>query len=91
MALGLVEADVRVLMVMRWCALERVVIQVLHRLVPIRGRLSISALSGHRRRHVYCAGVDVPVLKMTASLRGGHFVYRHVHSRAIDMPSAMPR
>ena len=28
---------------------------------------SILALSRHRRRHVYCAGMGVPVLKMTAS------------------------
>ena len=30
---------------------------------------SMSALSRHRRRHVYCAAMDVPVLKMTASAR----------------------
>ena len=28
---------------------------------------SISAPYRHRRRHVYCAGIGVPVLKMTAS------------------------
>ena len=27
------------------------------------------AVSRHRRRHVYCAGMDAPVLKMTASAR----------------------
>ena len=34
---------------------------------------AISALSRHRRWHVHRAGMDVPVLKMTASppLRGG--------------------
>ena len=52
---------------------------------------SISALSRHRRRHAHCAGMGVPVLKMTASLRGGHFEYRHAHTRATDLPSAMPR
>ena len=44
------------------------------------GTGSISALYRHRRRHVLCAGMGVPVLKMTAS----------EHTRAIDMPSAMP-
>ena len=33
----------------------------------------------------------VPVLKLTASGRGGRFEYRHAHTRATDMPSAMPR
>ena len=47
------------------------------------GRLSISAPSWHRRRHVHCAGMGVP-------LRGDHFEYRHAHARAVDMPSAMP-
>ena len=53
---------------------------------------SISALSRHRRRHAHCAGMGVPVLKMTASgaRRGGHFEYRHAHTRAMDVPSAMP-
>ena len=37
---------------------------------PLESTLcSISALSRRRRRHVYCAGMDVPVLKMTASAR----------------------
>ena len=33
------------------------------------GLCSISALYRHRRRHAHCAGVGVPVLKMTASPR----------------------
>ena len=47
----------------------------------------------HRRRHVNRAGRGVPVLKTTASppLRGGHFEYRHAHTHAMDLPSAMPR
>ena len=64
-----------------------------------RGRLSAHArstashqptLSRHRRRHVHCAGMGVPVLKITSS-RGGHFKYRHAHARAMDMPSATPK
>ena len=35
------------------------------------------ALSRHRRRHVHRAGMGLPVFEMTASLRGGHFEYRH--------------
>ena len=36
---------------------------------------------GHRRRHVYCAGIDVPVLRMTASAESfpdgtQHFAHR---------------
>ena len=39
------------------------------------------------RRHVYCAGMGVPVLAMT----GGRLEHRRANTRAIDMPSAMPR
>ena len=35
----------------------------------INSASTISALSRHRRRHVYCAGMDVPVLKMSALAR----------------------
>ena len=42
--------------------------------------LCISALSGHRRRHAH-----------TRAFRGGHFEYRHAHTCAMDMSSAMPR
>ena len=35
--------------------------------VPRRCSYGPSALSRHRRRHGHCAGMDVPVLKMTAS------------------------
>ena len=31
--------------------------------------VAISALSRHCRQHLYCAGMDAPVLKMTASAR----------------------
>ena len=37
------------------------------RLTPGARCGSVSALSRHRRQHVYCAGMGVPVLKMTAS------------------------
>ena len=63
-------------------------------------RLYIGIADGH----VHCAGMGVPVLKMsasggvgvpalkmTASLRGGHLECRRAHTRATDMPSAMPR
>ena len=38
-------------------------------------------------------GYGVPVLKMTTASprRGGDFVHRHFHTRAMDMPSAVPR
>ena len=56
---------------------------------------SISALYRRRRQRAFC----VPVLKMTRLCRyskrpprrGGHFEYRHAHTRAIDMASATPR
>ena len=32
-------------------------------------QFGVCATSRHRRRHGYCAGIDVPVLKMTASAR----------------------
>ena len=43
----------------------------------------ISALSRHRRRHVHCAGMGVPVLKMTASPREREREsrYRAIYSR----------
>ena len=58
----------------------------IHRAAVDASSGSIPALSRHRRRHVHCAGVGVPVL-----LRGSHFEYRHAHTRAMGMPSAMPR
>ena len=44
----------------------------------------------HRRRHVQCTGIGMPVLKMTALQRGGHFEYRHANTCPMDMPLAMP-
>ena len=38
-------------------------------MVSCTARLPYRLYIGHRRRHVYCAGVDVPVPKMTASAR----------------------
>ena len=57
-----------------------------------RPRPAISALYRHRRRHVRSTGMRAPVLKMAGSesRRGGHFEYRHAHTRATAMPSAMP-
>ena len=45
---------------------------------PSAGAIRITTYR-HRRRHVHSAGMGVPVLKMT--LRGGHFEYRHAHTR----------
>ena len=42
---------------------------------------SKSAQSRHRRRHFYCAGVGVPVHKMTASPRRSFCVPAHPHPR----------
>ena len=48
--------------------------------LTVRIDSSTSALSRHRRRHVHCAGMGVPVLKMTASPSTGtpiHPCYGH--------------
>ena len=53
-------------------------------------RCTHCAPSRHRRRHVHCAGMRMPVPKMTASPGRGVFEYRRAHTRAMDMPPAMP-
>ena len=44
----------------------------------------------HVCRHVYRHAFDMCHAPLESSCRGGHFEYRHVHSRTVDMPSAMP-
>ena len=51
---------------------------------------SISALYRHRRQHVHCAGMGVPELKIDRLAEAVIFEYRQAHTRAMDMPSAMP-
>ena len=41
-----------------------VVVVMAHRRGPLAPL--VTGLTGHRRRHVYCAGIAVPVLEMTA-------------------------
>ena len=55
----------------RWAVLEflTAATQVLHECLHTHGFGSISAPSRHRRRQVYCMGIGVPVLKMSASPR----------------------
>ena len=49
----------------------------------------------HRLRGYGRAGTQNDRLReaviLSTGLRGGHFEYRRAHTRAVDMPSAMPR
>ena len=43
----------------------------------------------HAYMHVYRRAVGTRHIPLESSRRGGHFEYRHVRTRTMDMPSAM--
>ena len=44
---------------------------------------------GHVCRHAYRHALAMCYVSLESSRRGGHFEYRHAHTRAMDTPSAM--
>ena len=62
--------------------------------VPVSCRRVYRHVYGHVYRHVYGhiyrRALGIGYVPLESFHRGGHFKYRHIYARAVDMPSAMP-